>query len=154
MVITTIAFRSIWKDTKNFPKRLHWNQATKKLITGTWFFGSIIHHLIPFFFLSFAYLPDIVNHVLVGLCQYHNQTFSANHSVITPNCKERCQCHHINGTAVTKCKSLCPIQEYLKCHPHSERIKELEIYLNDANCTCKEKRCVSGKKTLQYYFWH
>ena len=73
-----------------------------------------------------------------------NQTFSATHSVITSNCKERCQCHHINGTAVTKCKPLCPIQEYPKCHPHSERIKEFEISLNDTNCTCKEKRCASG----------
>ena len=151
MVITTIAFRSIWKDTKNFPKRLHWNRVDHWHVI-LWFCYSSFKSV--FFFLSFAYLPDIVNYVLVGLCQYHNQTFSANHSVITPNCKERCQCHHINGTAVTKCKSLCPIQEYLKCHPHSERIKELEIYLNDTNCTCKEKRCVSGKKTLQYYFWH
>ena len=88
-----------------------------------------------------------VNTFLATLCQYGSQTFSANQSVITSNCTERCQCHYVNGTAVTKCKRLCPIQDDPKCHSQPERIKEFQISLNDTNCTCTERRCISGINT-------
>ena len=93
------------------------------------------------FVFSSASLSYIVNYVLARLCQYDNQTFFAHQSIITSNCTERCRCHHINGT---ECKPLCLVQEDPKCHPHFERIKEFKLSLNDTNCTCTEKRCVSG----------
>ena len=98
-----------------------------------------------FFFFNLAYLVEIFNSVIAGKCQYHNQTFSVNQSLVTSNCMERCQCQHVNGTAVAKCKPLCPIQEDPDCHQHSEIIKEFKIPLKDTNCTCTKKRCVSGK---------
>ena len=105
---------------------------------------------VPFFLLlQFAYLAEIFNFVIAGKCQYHNQTFSVNQSLITSNCKEICQCHHVNGTAVAKCKPLCPIQEDPDCHQHSDSMKEFKIHLKDTNCRCTEKRCVSGMKALQ-----
>ena len=105
---------------------------------------------VPFvLLLQFAYLANIFNSVIAGKCQYHNQTFSVNQSLITSNCKEICKCHHVNGTAVGKCKHSCPIQEDPDCHQHSESMKEFKIPLKDTNCTCTEKRCVSGMKALQ-----
>ena len=145
-------FRSTSKNLKKFKKRLHLNPSpsTKR--------RSLSHDFLVLlfirqfcYFLLFPYLPD-VNSVLAGLCQYHNQTFPANQSFIKSNCKERCQCYQINGTAVTKCKPLCPIQEDPKCHTNSERIKEFQISLNDTNCTCKKKGCVSGMQILHYLF--
>ena len=100
----------------------------------------------------FPGLPHFDNSILAGLCQYDNQTFSANQSIITSNCSERCQCHHINGTAITTCKPLCPIEEDPKCHPHSERLAEFETSLNDTNCTCTKKKCVSGIKICNILF--
>ena len=97
-------------------------------------------------------LPHFDNSVLSGLCQYDNQAFSANQSIITSNCRERCQCHHINGTAITTCKPLCPIEEDPKCHPHSERLIQFERSLNDTNCTCTKKRCVPGIKICNIPF--
>ena len=104
------------------------------------------------FAFSSGFLSYILNFALARLCQYNNQTFFANQSIITSNCTERCQCHHINGM---ECKTLCPFQEDPKCHPHFERVKEFERSLNDTNCTCKERRCVSGIKTFcNTIFYH
>ena len=142
----TVIFRYSSTNTKNSERRPHWNQflfIEKYPLSHV----SLVILFIKYFgfVLSFACLCYIVNSVLALLCQYNNQTFSANHSIITSNCTERCKCHHMNGT---ECKPLCPIQEDPKCDPHSERIKEFERTLNDTNCTCTEKRCVSGMKTL------
>ena len=106
------------------------------------------------FGLSFPGLANIVNSVWAGLCEYDNQTFSANQSFITSNCRKSCQCQHINGTVITKCKPLCPIDKDPKCHPHSYRLTEYERFLNDTNCTCTKKRCVSGTKQYNIIFCH
>ena len=106
------------------------------------------------FLLRFPGLLSFNNSVLAGLCQYDNQTFSANQSIITSNCRERCQCHHINGAAVTICKPLCSVEEHPKCHPHSERLAEFQRSLNDTKCTCTKKRCVSGIKISNILFCH
>lgn len=55
---------------------------------------------------------------------------------------ERCQCHHVNGAAITTYKFLCPIEENPKCHQYSERIKEFKRPLNYTNCTCTQRRNV------------
>ena len=112
------------------------------------FFGQKGHEII-WFCLGQPHLSYFVNSVLAGLCHYDNQTFSANQSITTSNCRERCQCHHINGTAITKCKPLCLIEDDPKCHPHSERLTEIQRSVDDTNCTCTKKRCLSGKE-LRY----
>ena len=150
MIKATI-FRSSFKNTSNFETRTNlspspfikkWSLSHDPLVkTFIKQFRSIIQLLLY-----------LVNSVLAVLCQYDNQTFSINQSIVTSNCTERCQCHHINGTAIAKCKRLCPIEVDPECHPHTERIEEFERPLNDSNCTCTEKRCVSGIKTLRCYF--
>ena len=124
-----------------------YNFPYRKAANVSWFFGCNIRQTI-WFRSTLCFFSCIVNSVLARLCQYGNQTFSANQSIITPNCTERCQCHQISGT---ECKPLCLFQEDPKCHPHSERIKEFERSLNNTNCICTEKRCVSGINTLHYY---
>ena len=106
------------------------------------------------FVLSFPSLAYIANSVLAGLCEYNNQTFSTNQSIITSKCREICQCHHINGRAITKCKPLCAIEEDPKCHPHSERLQRFQRSLNHTNCTCTKKRCVRGKNFDNISFGH
>ena len=102
-------------------------------------------------YVFFFVLPYFVNSFLGDNCVYDNQIFYANQSIITSNCAERRQCHHINGTKITKCKPLCPIEEDPKCHPYSEKIKEFKESQNDTNCTCTHKKCVSGINTSQYF---
>ena len=99
-------------------------------------------------------LAYFVSSLLDSLCQYENQTFSTNQCIITSNCRESCQCYHINDRAFMKCKPLCPIEEDPKCHRHSERLTEFERSLNDTNCTCIKKRCVSGIKFHNILFCH
>ena len=86
----------------------------------------------------------ILNLFLGGFCEYDNQTFYANQSIITFDCSKRCQCHHIDGKKIMTCKPLCRIEEDLKCHPLSERISEFKNNLNETNCTCTHKKCISG----------
>ena len=146
-------FRSTSENLKKFQKRLHLkpSPSTKRRSLSHDFLVLLFIRQFCYFLLLFPYLPD-VSSVLAWLCQNHNQTFPANQPFIKSNCKERCQCYQINGTAFTKCKPLCPIQEDPKCHTNSERIKEFQISLNDTNCTCKKKGCVSGMQTLHYLF--
>ena len=106
------------------------------------------------FVLWFCDLAYFVSSLLDSLCQYENQTFSTNQSIITSNCRESCQCYHINDRAFMKCKPLCPIEEDPKCHRHSERLTEFGRSLNDTNCTCIKKRCVSGIKFHSILFCH
>ena len=116
------------------------------------FFGQI--YFIQYdFVLRCRGLPYFDSPLLAGFCQYDNQKFYANQSIITSNCRERFQCHHINGTAVTKCKPLCPVKEYPKCHPYNERLTEFERPVNDTNCACTEKRCVSGIRLYEILFF-
>ena len=140
----TVRFTSTFKNTDKrdlIETHIHLSFPISKsghclMILWLYYSSNNLVSFYPLLFLSY-----ILNSVLARLCQYGNQTFSANQSVITPNCTERCQCHQINGT---ECKPLCPIQEDPNCHPHSERIKEFVRSLNHTNCTCTEKRCVSG----------
>ena len=76
---------------------------------------------------------------MAGLCQYDNQTFCTNQFILTSNFRERFQCQHINGTEITKCETLCPIEEYPKCHPHPKRLTKFERSLNDTKCACTKK---------------
>ena len=123
-----------------------WDRAKsicQKLSPFSRFFGQKIHEMVLFCF-RYPSLCYFANSVLAGLCQYHNQTLSANQSIITYYCGERCQCHHINGTLITKCKPLCQIVTDPKCHPYSERLAEFQRSGNDTICTCTKKRCLAG----------
>ena len=83
-------------------------------------------------------------YVLVKLCQYDNQTYGINQSIITTNCKKKCGCNFSNGTAIPNCKPLCKDEENPKCDKLSEKIKEYQAPMNGSNCTCTKKKCISG----------
>ena len=74
---------------------------------------------------GFSSCVYFANPLLAGLCQYDNETFSANQSIITSDCRKSCQCHHINSRAITKCKPLCAIEDDPKCHPHSAKLTRI-----------------------------
>ena len=78
------------------------------------------------------------------LCQYDNQIFGTNQSIITSDCQEKCRCSFLNGVTITTCKPLCKDEEDPKCDPHSQVIEEYQKPLNDTSCTCTGKKCVAG----------
>lgn len=86
-------------------------------------------HQIIWFCFIISLVLYVTNSFLARLCQYDNQTFSANQLIITSNCTKKCQYQHTNDTAITKCKHLFLINEELKCHPHSEKLMNLLMNL-------------------------
>ena len=83
------------------------------------------------------------------LCQYDNQTYGINQSIITKNCKEKCGCRISNGSAITTCEPLCQDVKHAKCDINSQIVEEHKAPLNDTNCTCTKKSCVSGTVLFQ-----
>ena len=91
------------------------------------------------FFIYFSYLFYLVN-----LCQYGNQTYGINQSIITKNCEKKYRCNFSNGTTTSTCKPLCHVGKDPKCNQSSQRIKEYHASVNDSNCTCTRRICISG----------
>ena len=81
---------------------------------------------------------------LVNLCQYDNQTYGINQSIITTNCEMKCACIFSNGTTISTCKRLCHGGEDPRCNQSSQMIKEYYAPVNGSNCTCAKRICISG----------
>ena len=102
-------------------------------------------------FSCITFFPIFPIYFLVKLCQYDNQTYGINQSIITTNCERKCRCNVSNGTAVPTCKALCKDEEDPKCDKSYETIKVYQAPMNGSNCTCTKKKCVSGLILLQFH---
>ena len=65
------------------------------------------------------------------------------------DCKERCVCNFINGTAVAKCSSLCTAPVDSLCKANTQQIEVYEQSLGGTNCSCQGKRCIPGLKLFR-----
>ena len=65
------------------------------------------------------------------------------------DCKERCVCNFINGTAVAKCSSLCTAPVDSLCKANTQQIEVYEQSLGETNCSCQGKRCIPGLKLFR-----
>ena len=116
-------------------------------ITLMMFSFNLYKHFFCYSLFIFSYLFYLVN-----LCQYGNQTYGINQSIITKNCEKKCRCNFSNGTTTSTCKPLCHVGEDPKCNQSSQMIKEYHAYANGSNCTCTRRICISGMIdiTIQY----
>ena len=114
-------FRSTSKNFKKFQKRLHLNPSpsTKRRSLSHNFLVLLFIRQFCYFLLS-PYLPH-VNSVLAGLCQYHNQIFSANQSFIKSNCKEISQCYQIK---VQQLQNINPCAQFKKIPNITQILRE------------------------------
>ena len=97
-----------------------------------------------FIYNIYIYISYIAVSFSGRLCQYDNQIFGTNQSIITSDCQEKCRCSFLNGVTITTCKPLCKDEEDPKCDPHSQVIEEYQKPLNATSCTCTGKKCVAG----------
>ena len=79
-------------------------------------------------------------------CKYDNKTFGISQTYITLGCKERCLCEVINGTALANCSSLCNTPVDPPCRANTQEVQEFQQNLKGTNCSCPEKRCITGFK--------
>ena len=84
-------------------------------------------------------------------CQDDNRTFGINQLITNSNCEKKCKCQLTNGTVTPTCTALCQDTLEPECEPHTEIIKENVVHFNWTSCTCKIKKCVSGKFTCTNY---
>ena len=65
------------------------------------------------------------------------------------DCKERCVCNFINGTAVAKCSSPSTAPVDSLCKANTQQIEVYEQSLGGTNCSCQGKRCIPGLKLFR-----
>ena len=82
--------------------------------------------------------------ILLAECEYGNKTFGINHTYITLDCKEKCVCEVINGTALANCSSLCNIPVDPLCTGNTQQVVKFQQNLKGTNCSCPVKRCIKG----------
>ena len=82
-------------------------------------------------------------------CKDGNKTYHIGETYVTMDCKERCVCNFINGTAETKCSSLCTAPVDSLCKANTQQIEVYEQSLGGTNCSCQGKRCIPGLKLFR-----
>ena len=77
-------------------------------------------------------------------CEDGNKTYAINQTYLTSDCKQKCKCEFINGTAIPNCSSLCAPPGDSGCSQNTQQVEEYQQPLRGTNCSCPAKRCIAG----------